>query len=357
MYAACLALRLESGDEVLTPAFDCDTAIQPFRVLGIQLRFFKSDPDNFLVDIDDIKRKITPKTKLIHIINHFGMPQPWDDLLSLRQDKGIPILEDNAYSLFSKMNGRLFGLFGDVSIFSLRKNLPLIDGGLLRINNPKYKFKLANKKIPLLCFQDFPSILKIIGERLGILKAPYTLKRFFRSIAPETIPPPPLYSEPKNGYPYWPFRDQIGKEFSCDFLRPMSSFSRAKLSKFSLQDYTEIINNKRHYYKFLSDQLSNVPSIKILWPVLPDGIAPFCLSFLVSSNKRDAIFKNLQKKYNVMAWPILSKTVLAQLDNFPEVQLLGRKLLQLNLPSEKVRLPSFSDYIENLTHDIQNLLV
>lgn len=357
MYAACLALKLKSGDEILTPAFDCDTSLQPFKVLGIKRRFFKSDPDNFFVDIDDIKRKITSKTKLIHIINHFGMPQPWDDLLSLRQDKGIPILEDNAYSLFSKINGRLFGTFGDVSIFSLRKNLPLIDGGMLRINNPKYKFKLVKKNVPLFCLSDMPSMLKILRDKLGFYKVPQPLRGFISTIAPETTPPPPLHSKPGGSYPNWPLRDSIGREFSCDFLRPMSRFSRIRLSKFSQHDYTDIINKKRHYYMLLSNKLSKVKRIKILWPVLPNGIVPCCLSFLVSSNKRDAILKTLQKKYNVMAWPILSKSVLDQLENFPEIQLLGRKLLQLNLPSEKVRSPSFSRYIENLTLDVCNLLI
>lgn len=356
MYAACQALRIESGDSVLTPAFDCNGSLQPFRVLGVRLQFFRSDPYNFSADIDDIKRKITSQTKLIHIINHFGMPQPWDKLFSLSQDTSIPILEDNAYSLLSKINGRLFGTFGDISIFSLRKNLPLIDGGLLRINNPKYTLKSVKKNIPLFSLSDMPSMLKIISDRLGFYKVSQTLRGVLRIITPEIMPPPPLYSVPRDGYPDWPLRDSIGKEFSCDYLRPMSYFSRKKLSKYSQHDYTDIIEKKRYYYKLLSDKLSNVKGIKILWPVLPDGIVPFCLSFLVSSNKRDFIFEVLQKKYNVMAWPTLSKEILIQLEDFPEVQLLGRKLLQLNLESEKVRSPRFPEYIENLTRDICYLL-
>jgi hypothetical protein len=77
MYAACRMLDLKDGDEVLTPAFDCDGSLQPFKALELKLKFFRSDPHTFSADIDDIKRKITYGTKLLHIINHFGMPQDW----------------------------------------------------------------------------------------------------------------------------------------------------------------------------------------------------------------------------------------------------------------------------------------
>ncbi len=356
MYAACKALKLQAGDEVLTPAFDCDGSLQPFRVLDIKLRFFKSNPYNFHVDIDDIKNKISSKTKLLHIINHFGMPQPWDELISLRKETGIPILEDNAYSLFSKINGRLFGTFGDISIFSLRKNLPLADGGLLRLNNPNYEFRLLNNKAPLFYLVDLSNWLKIIKDKLGINKIPPSFKKLIKRFSPNIMPPPPLYSGSKNSYPEWPLRDVIGKEFSRDYLRPMSRFSRKILGRFSHIDYAEIIKKKRQYYHWLSNRLKQIPGIKILWPDLPEGIAPFCFSLLVPSDKRDAVLEKLQKKYNVMAWPILSKLVLDQLEDFPDVQLLGRKLLQFNLPSEKVCLPRFSRYIENLTNDVCQLL-
>ncbi len=149
MYAACRILGIKSGDEILTPAFDCDGSLQPFNVLGLKLLFYRSDPYTFSADVDDIKRRITSKTRLIHVINHFGMPQPWEELLSLKRETQIPILEDNAYSLFSEFKGRQFGEFVDMAIYSLRKNLPLIDGGMLRINNPQYVFTLHSKSAPL----------------------------------------------------------------------------------------------------------------------------------------------------------------------------------------------------------------
>jgi len=108
IYTACQSMDLKEGDVVLTPAFDCDSTLTPFKVLGLTFEFYRSDPYTFKIDIEDIKRRITKEVKLLHVINHFGMPQPWDLLLDLRKKTGIPTLEDSAYSLFSKYNGRSF---------------------------------------------------------------------------------------------------------------------------------------------------------------------------------------------------------------------------------------------------------
>ena len=351
IYAACQIFGIKPGDEVLTPAFDCDGSLQPFRALGCKLTFFRSDPYTFAVDVDDIKRRITSKTKLLHIINHFGMPQPWDELISLRQGMNIPVLEDNAYSLFSRLHNKLFGTFGDMSIFSLRKNLPLIDGGLLRINNSMYVHKIPHKKFPWFYSTEINGILNIVKTRLGYYKVPKSLRSLVRKLNHATEPPPPLYSESEKGYPDWPLRDQIGRELSCDYLRPMSRLARSQLGKFSPTDYIDIMNKKREHYSWLSEKMNQIKGINILWPVLPEGIIPFCLSFLIES-KRDSFFETLRKQYDVMAWPTLPQLVLDQLENFPEVELLGRKLLQLNLPADKVRLPGFSGYLEDFIRDL-----
>ncbi|NQU95500.1 MAG: DegT/DnrJ/EryC1/StrS aminotransferase family protein [Candidatus Omnitrophica bacterium] len=345
MYAACNALGLKKGDEILTPAFDCDGSLQPFRVLEYKPIFFRSDPRTFSADLEDIKKKITPKTKLLHIINHFGMPQPWNDILSLQREVNIPIMEDNAYSLFSSLDGKPFGTFGDAAIFSLRKNLPLADGGMLRINNPRYKFTEDSKKSKFIYKEDLESLAVVIKNRVG-------LSTVFRSL--RQGPPPPLYSNGNLEYPVWAGRDHIGKEFSCNYTRSMSRFSRQALDTFLHNDYEAMIEKKRKFYSILSKGLKGIRGIEVLWPELPEGIVPFSLSFLVS-NHRDAFFDFLRKKYDVMAWPTLSALVLEQLKDFPDVELLGRRLLQLNLPSDKVKKTNFPQYIENVVEDIHKL--
>ena len=337
MFAACQVLRLKPGDEVLTPAFDCDGSLQPFRVLGLNLKFFRSNPYTFEVDIDDLKKRITPKTKLLHIINHFGFPQPWEELLSLRKITGIPILEDNAYSLFSIYQGKPFGNFGDMSIFSLRKNLPLIDGGMLRINNPEYMMTFKQKKPQWFYMTELSSMLRFLKTKMGIKNIPSLFK---------TMVPPPLYSDGDKEVPLWPSRDCISRDFSQDYLRPMSKLSRYQLSLYGAQDYQKITSQKREQYLFLVKELSDIKGIKILWPNLSLGIIPFNFSFLVSRN-RDGLLKKLQRKYPAMAWPTLPKAVLDQLDDFPEIRLLGKQLVQINFHNNSKNLAQLTDILKN----------
>ncbi len=354
MYAGCQTLGLKPGDEVLTPAFDCDAALQPFRVMGLKLSFFRSDPYTFSADVSDIEERITGKTKLIHIVNHFGMPQPWEKLLSLEKEKEIPILEDNAYSLFSKYQNRQFGTFGDISVFSLRKNLPLIDGGMLRINNPAYSFKSGGDDAPLFYHTELGNVLNILKTKLGFYKIPRNIRKIVKKISPSAEPPPSLYSETEKGYPELPSRDEIGKEFSCDYLRPMSRLARFQLNGFSEADYDEIIEKKRECYLFLSKMTKDIGGIKILWPELPEGAAPFCFSFLIEK-KRDLFYDLLIKKYDVTVWPTLPGEVLENLSDYPDVELLGRRLLQINLSADKVRRSDFTDLLGNLVKDITKI--
>lgn len=344
MYAACQSLGLKRGDEVLTPAYDCDGSLQPFRALGLMLSFLRSDPYTFSADLSDIKRKITKNTKLLHIINHFGMPQPWPGILAIAREHNIPVLEDNAYSIFSKIGDKLFGTFGDFSIFSLRKNLPLIDGGLLRVNNPPYPKYICDAKISWCQPADRKELVRFITRSFGMNSiAKLTAKALHLYLDA----PPPLYSEREKGHPEWQARDEIGREFSCDYFRPMSRISRMLLNSFSAADYEDIAAKKRHHYTFLSKNMGNIKGIKVLWPELHPGTVPFCLSVIVSRN-RDKFLNVLRNNYDVMAWPTLSGAVLERIDEFPDVELLGRNLLQMNLPSDRVRQKGFSLYLSRL---------
>lgn len=350
MYAACVALGIKKNDDILTPAFDCDGALQPFTTIGCNLRFYRSDAFTFEADINDIKSKITPETKLIHVINHFGFPQPWKELLKLRKETGIPILEDNAYSLFSRYEGKRFGEFGDIAVFSLRKNLPLIDGGILKINNTGYKFTLPRKSARLFYPTENGQVLNIFKRWLGWYRVPWHLRRLVVTHKRGYLVPPPLYSE-SDEFPRWPLRDVIGKEFSCDYLRPMSRLAQWQLGRISDAALEEMCDRKRYYYCLFLEKIAQVKGIRVLWPRLPEGIVPFC-NFLLIGRKRDVFYEELSKGYEVLAWPTLPQQVLDRLDDFPEVKLLGKQLLQINLPSDRVRMPSFQAYLNNLAKGI-----
>lgn len=352
MYAAALSLGLKEGDEVLTPAFDCDGSLQPFKALGLKLDFFHLDPYTFMSDISDIRRRITPRTKLLHIINHFGFPQPWDALIELRRETGIPILEDNAYSLFSQIGGKRFGTFGDVAIFSLRKNLPVCDGGILCVNNRSYKVVRPSNRARWLHSSEYSAAMRLLIKK-------WTQGRYTRLIRILAAPlrhltqaPPPLYSDSPKGWPEVPSRDSIGNDFACDYLRPMSRLASRQLAHLGRSDFDEIVKRKRSFYNQMAEALKGLGGVRILWPVLPEGLAPFCLCLILDSG-RDNLLQKLSNRYDVMAWPTLPAAVLDRLKEYPEVELLGRRLLQINLPADMVMTPCFSDYARAIVEDIR----
>jgi len=350
MYAACKAFGLKEGEEILTPAFDCDGSLQPFRALGLKLKFYRSDPYTFEADTGDMEARMGPSTKMVHVINHFGMPQPWDRIKRICVASKVPVMEDCAYSLFSKG----FGTNGDAAIFSLRKNLPIVDGGMLRMNNGNYALGRQAERAPLFYRTESANVLTLVKSAMGYYKAPEGLRRMLRKANPAVEPPPPLYSEKEKGYPEWPLRDHTGEEFSCDYERPISALARFQLEGLPEGYYKNAAEMKRRYYSELAGKFAGLNGLRVLWPELPEGIVPFCLSVLVHRD-RDSIFAELRKRYDVMAWPTLSQEVIDRLDEYPEVEILGRKVLQFNLPADKVMRRDYPLYIGRLARDLTAL--
>jgi len=350
IYSACQSMDLKTGDVVLTPVLDCDSTLTPFRALGLNLEFYKSDPYTFEVDIDDIKNRITREVKLLHVINHFGMPQPWDSLLDMRKETGIPILEDNAYSLFSEYKGKLFGTFGDFSIFSLYKMFPLIDGGMLRVNNPEYSVEIP-ARIPKWFYPpEKKRVISLIATMFGYNNLP---DKFKNKILPTNKPLPPLYSD-KPGYPEWHLRDVILNEFSCDYYRTMSKIAQIQLRRFSANDYNAVRDKIRHYYKFIVERLKGVKGIKVLWSEIPEGIIPACVSILIDSHRDDILYRLKEKRYSVIAWPTFSGDVIDKIDEYPEIEVIGKKILQLLLPVTRLLKPNADLYFKNLVDEVFN---
>ena len=363
IYAVLKLLKISSNDEVLTPAWDCDAALQPFRAVGCKMVFYKTHPYTFEIDLNHVQTLISEKTKLIHIVNHFGQPQDWGKILLLRNEVNVPILEDNAYSYLSGINGKAFGGFGDFSIFSLRKHLPILDGGALYINSSiDYHFKgrrrwlypeqygLAKNLFIKRPIYRLVSLIKVLVGLRGksILGRPKIFEEESNTSNNEYWFP--LYSNGKKQFPPGE-RDLDDNSFYCDYERPISLISRILLGFYTFGRLRRTRKRKIYLYNFLVEKLSDIKSLKIIHPKLQDSVVPYCLSFLIGKNRDDILYKLEKKKYPVWVWPSLPIEVLNNLKEFPEVDLLGRHLMQIIL---KTNLDQ--EVYENLVHDLKSLL-
>lgn len=138
-------LQIKKNDEIIIPAHTyCATAI-PFLRNGAKIIWADIDFKNRVVDFEDVKRKITKKTKAIIIVHLYGYACNILPFLKLCKKKKIKIIEDCAQALGAKLNNKNVGTFGDFSCFSFhaQKNITTLgEGGMLYVRDKRLSRKV-----------------------------------------------------------------------------------------------------------------------------------------------------------------------------------------------------------------------
>ncbi len=137
LFVILKSLELKEGDEVLLQAFTCNAAANPVLWANLEPIYIDCNPNDFNIDIDDLKRKITPKSKVLMIQHSFGMPADMDKILEICQEKGLILIEDCAHSLGAEYRGQKVGTFGKVAFFSFSRDkiISSIYGGMVAAND------------------------------------------------------------------------------------------------------------------------------------------------------------------------------------------------------------------------------
>lgn len=126
LHAALIAVGVEPGDEVIVPNLTfVATATAVLHALAIPV-FADIDVHDYNIDVDDVARRITPRTKAIIAVHLHGFPARINELRSLCDRHDIKLIEDVAQAPGALYGGKEVGMFGDAAIFSLmpQKNLP-----------------------------------------------------------------------------------------------------------------------------------------------------------------------------------------------------------------------------------------
>ena len=140
--AAMLALGLEAGDEVIITPYTMTSCATSIISCGAIPVFADVCEDSGCIDPEDIRRKITDKTKAIFVVHLFGIPADMDEIMSIASSHDLFVFEDCAQSPMSFYKGSLCGTIGHVGGFSLTesKHITSGEGGVAitndeRINN------------------------------------------------------------------------------------------------------------------------------------------------------------------------------------------------------------------------------
>lgn len=140
---AMMGLDLKPGDEVITADFTFAATVEVIALLQLTPVLVDVDPVNFNIDIEAVKRAITPKTKAIVPVHLFGLPANMEALMELAREKDLYVIEDNAQGIgadyvFSdgrKAKTGTIGHIGSTSFFP-SKNLGCYgDGGAIFTND------------------------------------------------------------------------------------------------------------------------------------------------------------------------------------------------------------------------------
>jgi len=137
LHCCLAAMGIGPGDEVIVPPL---TFISPaFAVLylgGVPV-FADIDPDTFTIDPEDIRKKITPRTKAIIPVALYGLPADMDPIMEIAASNNLFVLEDSAESILGKYKGSFSGTIGDMGIFSFErsKHITTGNGGMIITNN------------------------------------------------------------------------------------------------------------------------------------------------------------------------------------------------------------------------------
>ena len=137
--------HLKRGDEVLIPALCWSTSIWPLVQFGLKPIFVDIDIKTLNIDIEDLKKKITKKTKAIMLINVLGISSDLFKIKRIADKKKIVIIEDNCESLGSRLKGKYLGTFGDYGSYSFYYSHQITagEGGMI-VCNDKQNYEIIH---------------------------------------------------------------------------------------------------------------------------------------------------------------------------------------------------------------------
>lgn len=137
LHLSCLAVGLQTGDEVIVPAMTFCATINAVIHAGAVPVLVDVEPDTFNMDAEQVRRKISPRTKAIIPVHFAGRACNMDALAVIAREHGLKIIEDCAHAIETEYHGQKAGTFGDCGVLSFysTKNIVTGEGGMVLTNN------------------------------------------------------------------------------------------------------------------------------------------------------------------------------------------------------------------------------
>lgn len=129
--------KLKLNDECILPALCWSTSLWPIVQAGMKPKFADVSTKTFNIDLDDLEKKITKKTKAIVAVHVLGNSTDMKRLMSIVKKNKLALVEDTCESLGSKYSGKFLGTFGRYGTYSfyVSHQISAGEGGMIVCND------------------------------------------------------------------------------------------------------------------------------------------------------------------------------------------------------------------------------
>jgi perosamine synthetase len=160
---AVAALNLGPGDEVILPSFTIISCAAAIVRAGATPVVVDSDPLTWNMDVEQVRAKVTSRTRAIMVVHIYGLPVDMDPIIDLAARQGLHIIEDAAEMHGQTYKGKPCGSFGDISTFSFypNKHVTTGEGGMVVTDDAEIAERC--RSLRNLCFQK----KRFVHEELG----------------------------------------------------------------------------------------------------------------------------------------------------------------------------------------------
>lgn len=252
LHLALDAYGIGVGDEVIVPSMTFTASVQAITQTGAVPVFCEIKETDLNIDIDDIIRKITKRTKAIMPVHYCGKACDMGALIAIGEKHRIKIIEDAAHAFGSSYQGEKIGSFGDATCFSFDpiKNITCGEGGAIVLSCDEVAEKIRRKRI------------------LGIDKDTWHRYHNERS---------------------W-FYEVVEQGYRCHMSNINAAIGLEQLKKLDL-----FIKRKREITIAYDEAFSSLEGLTILKDDYRET-AQFCYIIRVSDGQRDALMEFLKQK-------------------------------------------------------------
>lgn len=291
-YLLLKAYGIGPGDEVILPSFSCLVIANPVIWVGAKPVYVDINKKTLNIDLEDLSRKLSPKTKAVLVQHTFGLPVEIDKVRNIVGEK-VKIVEDIAHSLGGMYKGQKIGTIGDAAVatFGIEKVISTVRGGMVLTSDEKIAEILRQEQTNLPEFSMLRIKIALMNPVLWWSITPF----YYLGFGKYTIGKAFSFFAHKLGIMGIMIEREEYNAQKPNWLPSRMPSALARLGKRQLAKTDRFNEHRREIAKIYSDTLG------IKFPI-DDKSTNIYLRFpvLVDPKKRNGIIKEAGKKHVVL---------------------------------------------------------